>query len=158
MGLIARAANRLAEMTGAEPADCHAFLTTYTRQLLREAWHSVQSTRKRRRRAGYVAPTNGTATSTRAAKLMLDRLGEVQARVLDAITGTGLAGATAEEVEYIACLSGNTVRPRLRELEAADLIHRTNRTRTTTSGHNAYVWFRTMRGQLIVPSAKGVAK
>ena len=49
-------------------------------------------------------------------------------------------GATAQEIERGCALSGNTVRPRLRELEDMKLVRKTQRTRETASGRRATVY------------------
>jgi len=138
MGLITDTSARLAALTGLDPAAAHDFITAYSKELLRSAWHTLH--RRRRRLAGYLVPTNGTATS-QAAAMMMGNLGEVQQKVLAAVTSAGTTGATAQEIESATGLSGNSVRPRLRELEGAGMVHRTRATRATVSGRGAYVWF-----------------
>ncbi len=49
-------------------------------------------------------------------------------------------GLTADDLEVRLSMSGNSVRPRLRELEAARQVTRTARTRRTRSGSLALVW------------------
>jgi len=47
---------------------------------------------------------------------------------------------TAEQVAIDTGYSGNTIRPRLRELEDRGLIRRSTKTRRTLSGRRAAVW------------------
>jgi hypothetical protein len=86
------------------------------------------------------APHNGTATSVEAAESVEPVRGSLQWRVWRYVNGRDLDGATAQEIERGLGLSGNTVRPRLRELEAMQLIQKTNRTRETASGRKATVY------------------
>lgn len=47
---------------------------------------------------------------------------------------------TAEQIAIDTGYSGNTVRPRLLELEAKGLVRRSHETRRTLSGNEATVW------------------
>ena len=49
-------------------------------------------------------------------------------------------GMTAEELETATGLSGNSVRPRLVELAEVNLVTRTERTRKTRQGRDAFVY------------------
>jgi len=86
------------------------------------------------------APHNRTATSEAAAREIEPQKGSLQYRVWQYIRSFGRWGATAQEIEHGLNLSGNTVRPRLRELEEMQLIQKTKRTRRTTSGRSAFVY------------------
>jgi len=52
----------------------------------------------------------------------------------------GCDGSTADMLEGIVGVRGNTLRPRLKELEAAGLILRRGPTALTSSGRRAFVW------------------
>lgn len=70
------------------------------------------------------APDSGTATSHDAAKTVVPVLTTQRRRVLAAL----LRGpTTAQGIERITGLAGNSVRPRLRELEALGWVERTGR-------------------------------
>jgi predicted transcriptional regulator len=66
--------------------------------------------------------------------------GTLRAEVLAYIEGRAAMGACAFEVEAALGLSGNTVRPRLRELEDAGHIVKSQERRATPSGRDARVW------------------
>ena len=62
------------------------------------------------------AHVRGSATSEAAARHMLPRLGTTRRRIYDAIKAAP-DGLTAEELCLALSISGDTIRPRLRELE-----------------------------------------
>ena len=60
-------------------------------------------------------------------------------RILAALLEARPGGLTADELEERLSMSGNSVRPRLRELLEAGQVTRTDRTRRTRSGSLALV-------------------
>lgn len=84
-------------------------------------------------------PHCGTETSRAAAKAIKPTAGTLRAQVHQFIKSRGDMGATRNEIEVSLSMSGNTVRPRVRELIAAGLIVDTEETRTTPSGRSASV-------------------
>lgn len=78
-------------------------------------------------------------TRRAARRRILGGLPNLRARVLAALAASP-AGLTAEEVERVTGLSGNTVRPRLAELADLGRAVRSPRVRSTSSGRSAVVW------------------
>lgn len=64
----------------------------------------------------------------------------LRAKVYDFIAKRPAKGATLEEIELGLKLSGNTVRPRRKELEERGLIRDSGMRRKTVSGRDAIVW------------------
>lgn len=85
------------------------------------------------------APHNGTPTSVEAAESVEPVKGTMQWSVWRYVNNRS-DGATAQEIERGLGLTGNTVRPRLRELEAMHLVRKTDRTRETDSGRKAVIY------------------
>jgi hypothetical protein len=56
------------------------------------------------------------------------------------LRGRGEDGATDEEMQDALGMGGSTQRPRRRELELAETVRNSGRTRRTKSGRNAVVW------------------
>jgi len=79
-------------------------------------------------------------TSKEAAESITDRLGELQSEVLEFIRSKGDYGATADECETSLQMSGNTLRPRKRELELKGMIVPLGIQRKTISGRLAEVY------------------
>lgn len=79
-----------------------------------------------------------SATSRAAAESVVNA-GTLREKVRDFIADSD-DGATDEEVQIGLGLSGNTVRPRRRELEKAGHVVDSGRTRATQSGRQAVVW------------------
>lgn len=52
----------------------------------------------------------------------------------------GFSGCTAHELETLTKLSGNTIRPRLKELERDGFVRKGTLKRATPSGRMAIVW------------------
>lgn len=86
------------------------------------------------------APHNETPTSKAAAASIEPSKGSLQHDVWRYIKLRGGYGATAQEVEHGLAVAGNTVRPRLRELEEMQLIQKTDNKRRTDSGREAVVY------------------
>jgi hypothetical protein len=68
----------------------------------------------------------------------------IRYRIHAHIISCGLRGATADEIQRTLGLSGDTVRPRLVELRAADRITTMGELRETGSGRKALVWIGVM--------------
>ena len=85
------------------------------------------------------APHNGTQTSIAAAESIEPSMGRLQQIVLAYVVERGQLGATREEIETGLELGGNTVRPRVKELERKGLVRVCNDTRATRSGRAANV-------------------
>jgi predicted ArsR family transcriptional regulator len=84
------------------------------------------------------APHSWPATSRDAAHSIAPHLARLEQLVLDALGNAG--GLTAQELEYVTGLAGNTVRPRLWELRKRGLVADSGQTRKTPSGRAAIVW------------------
>lgn len=84
-------------------------------------------------------PRNGTDTSVDAARSVRSELPRLEALVLGALRASP-AGATAQELEAMTGLSGNTVRPRLVGLRERGLVEDSGGRRATASGRQAVVW------------------
>jgi hypothetical protein len=84
-------------------------------------------------------PHNGTDTSVDAARSVRSELPRLEALVLGALRGSP-AGATAEELEAMTCLRGNTVRPRLVGLRERGMVEDSGGRRATASGRLAVIW------------------
>lgn len=79
-------------------------------------------------------------TSKEAAEAIEPKVSALQGMVLKYIQSKGLLGATDQEVQTALGMTGNTQRPRRRELEIMRLIVDTKITRKSASGRNATVW------------------
>src|SRR6266550_602607 len=66
---------------------------------------------------GQEPPSVAIDTSEAAALAIQPKTGTLRSQVLSVIRGRGPRGATEREIEYVLRLPGNTVRPRLWELE-----------------------------------------
>ena len=104
--------------------------TAHTQQLL-----PLAGIQRPTPRPAAVAGT--TIDARRQIRAQSDRIRE---RVLRAIADAGSRGVTDAELERILGLSGNTLRPRRRELETAGLVVDSHRRRPTASGRSAIVW------------------
>ena len=85
------------------------------------------------------APNSGTLTSRMAAEGIEQSMGRLQAIVLEFVVACGQRGATRDEIEVGLELAGNTVRPRVRELQRRGLVRVCEDTRLTRSGRAANV-------------------
>jgi len=77
-------------------------------------------------------------TSRNAAEKIADKIGELHAKVLEAIRSLG--GLTDEEGSAATGLNGNTYRPRRVWLWKNGFIIQTENKRITAAGRNAVVW------------------
>lgn len=89
------------------------------------------------KRTPFVA---GSDTSAAAAEAIAPNAATLRAKVLRFIEGRGLDGATDDEVQASLEMSGNTERPRRRELEGQCLIGDSGKRRLTKSKRQAVVW------------------
>lgn len=78
-------------------------------------------------------------TSQEAAKAIAPTAATLRQRVLDAITAAGKAGLTDDEIQTQLWMSGNTERPRRRELEDAGRITNMGK-RVNARGNVCRVW------------------
>lgn len=83
--------------------------------------------------------SNSTETSDAAARSVSPKRSKLQARVVEAIS-RNYGEATADEIEVLTGLSGNSVRPRIVELREAGVIEDSGRQRPTRLGNKAVVW------------------
>lgn len=91
----------------------------------------------------------GSDTSEAAARSILDGHANLQLRVLDYVTRRAATGATCDEVETGLGLRHQTAAARLRELELAERVRKTEQRRKTRSGRAATVYRAVeVRGQL----------
>lgn len=84
-----------------------------------------------------LARTDHPDTSKAAAKAIAVKTGTLRWTVLESLRYGGLS---ADELERLLGLSGNTVRPRLVELRKAGFAIQTERTVPTRSGRAACIW------------------
>lgn len=82
----------------------------------------------------------GSRTSEAAANSIEPDLGKLQARVHSLVKQGGRRGITSDEIQVLAGMKGSTVRPRLCELESKGLVYKTDQTRLTRTGRNAFVY------------------
>ena len=78
-------------------------------------------------------------TSNEAARKIEPHRGDLRERVFQAIAARA-EGATAQELEGLTGLAGNTIRPRIVELYEANRIRRSGEKRRTRSNRRAEVW------------------
>lgn len=83
-------------------------------------------------------PSVAVDTSRQAAAAIAPRAGTLRALVLGFLKQYG--PMTAEQLEEISGLDGNTIRPRLVELRAAGRVEMTDDKRPTKSGGTARLW------------------
>jgi len=83
-------------------------------------------------------PASNDTTSRAAADAIRPHRESLRDRVLGTIKC--LNGATAWDIEFGTGLSGNTVRPRLRELVQAGRVYDSGETRRLASGRKAIIW------------------
>ena len=82
----------------------------------------------------------GSPTSTAAAVAVIPHAQAQRDRIEAYLKARGAWGATRDEMETDLRLSGDTVRPRCRELEKLTRVVNSGRTRLTRSGHAAAVY------------------
>lgn len=87
--------------------------------------------------------------SAAAAAAIKPDTSRLRGEVLKFITAQGIAGATDEEIQLALGMSGNTERPRRRELEERGAIRESGAKRPTASGRKAAVWVATALPTLV---------
>ena len=85
------------------------------------------------------APHSGSPTSRAAAEAIEPTAHTLRAKVLEFIRSQDHYGATRQEIELALSMSGDTCRPRCKELLAMNLIRATTDTRPTVAGRSAVV-------------------
>lgn len=85
-------------------------------------------------------PSMPIDTSEDAAEAIKPDAAAIRERVFDYVRATGVFGAIEQEIEGGLGLPGNTVRPRLWELENDGRIVKSTRTRQTRAGRKARVY------------------
>jgi hypothetical protein len=81
-----------------------------------------------------------TDTSVEAAEIILPKTGTLRRRVYDMILRHSDFGATDYELQARLDLTGNTERPRRKELQDRGLIQDSGQRRPTPSGRASIVW------------------
>lgn len=94
------------------------------------------------------APHSNQTTSRKAALTVAPRAGSQRWRVLTAIFNAGETGITRDELEARLGLSGNTIRPRVRELLDGGFAKETDRTRRTRANADSIVLTCLAKGEL----------
>lgn len=89
---------------------------------------------------GGTPPHVDNETSRAAAQEIVPTVKHLQKIVLDCVKRSADYGVTSDDIERFTGLSGNTVRPRRRELEKMGLIVRTDRKRKTASKRLAVIF------------------
>lgn len=85
-------------------------------------------------------PHSGPKTSQQAAAEITTVAGRLRTQVYEFIVSRGEVGATDCEIQLGLELSGNSQRPRRRELVQGLLVRDSGRTRPTPAGRQAVVW------------------
>lgn len=85
------------------------------------------------------ALSNSVETSDAAARAVEPKRTKMQIVVMEAIARNG-GDATADEIQVLTGLSGDSVRPRLIELCAVNALEKTDRKRQTRMGNDAFVY------------------
>ncbi len=84
-------------------------------------------------------PCSNDTTSREAAEAIAPKAKGLRAMVLLYLKRSP-DGSTAQDIEQGLDLSGNTVRPRLRELMQAGRVYDSGETRRLASGRKAIIW------------------
>lgn len=96
----------------------------------------------------------GSKTSEDAARRIDGSVDAIRAMVLEFMRKAGEDGVTDQEAQVALSLTGNTQRPRRRELEDAGFVVDSGRTRKTLSNRSAVAWKVTEMGMTMpCPSA-----
>jgi predicted transcriptional regulator len=105
----------------------------------------------------FETPSVPVDTSVAAAEAIRPSAAAIRERVADLVSRCGDFGATEQEIEAALALPGNTVRPRLWELEKAGQVVKSIKTRPTRAGRQARVYVALSRAPGLA-SAKNCAK
>lgn len=89
---------------------------------------------------GHAPFVSGSITSEMAAGDIQETTHTLRLKVLAFIKSRGAQGATDEEIQTALAMTGNTERPRRRELYLAGKIKQAGFNRKTKSGRAAVVW------------------
>lgn len=92
---------------------------------------------------GRAPHTKGSDTSREAAEAIEPEKGSLQYQVLAYLRKMRSFGSTDEQGARALRISGNTYRPRRRELQEMGFVRETNVRRPTESGRTATVWVAT---------------
>lgn len=88
----------------------------------------------------------GSETSKQAAEKIDNSSDAIRAVVLECMRDAGEEGRTDQETQVLLSMTGNTQRPRRRELEDAGFVVDSGRVRKTMSNRNSVVWVVTKMG------------
>ena len=99
------------------------------------------------------APHNGSETSKAAARSIAPRMNPMRVSILAALIRADPQGLTADEIERCTGMTGNSIRPRLVEMETLTWVVRDGDTRETRSGRPASVWRVTEKGSEVFTAA-----
>lgn len=94
---------------------------------------------------GPPAFTNSPVTRAAAGLAIRPDAARLRAKVFEYIKGRGGDGATDAEIQSALDMSGDTERPRRRELQQAGFIADSGQVRQTPSGRAAVVWVATAK-------------
>lgn len=100
------------------------------------------------------APHNESETSKKAAKSIAPIVNELRYTILNVLDLHLEKGLTADEIEVLTAISGNTVRPRLVEMSTLGWVRKTDLERRTRAGRDAAVWAITDLGRDKLRAAK----
>ncbi len=98
---------------------------------------------------------NAPTTKRAAAVAIRPTAGRQRMKVLAYLQSQGTIGATDEQIQLALDLTGNSERPRRKELQALGLIEDSGHVRPTTSGRAAGVWGATTKGLAIQTNKRG---
>ncbi len=87
----------------------------------------------------FAPPSNGTPTSSAAAKSVAPSTHTLRVELLTWLSGQAY-GATDEEMQHGVPMAPNTQRPRRGELVSLGCVRDSGRTRPTQAGRQAVVW------------------
>lgn len=93
--------------------------------------------------AEYIPAFQPHSVTSREAAKSVESISERDRKRVLAYLTQNKSGATDEQLAEGLCMSGNSLRPRRRELEKAKLIQDSGRYSLTHSGRRATVWIRT---------------
>ena len=99
------------------------------------------------------APHNGSETSKAAARSIAPRMNPMRVSILAALIRADPQGLTADKIERCTGMTGNSIRPRLVEMETLTWVVRDGDTRETRSGRPASVWRVTEKGSEVFTAA-----
>jgi len=101
------------------------------------------------------AHANARTTKRAAAVAIRPTAGRQRMKVLAFLQSQAAIGATDEQIQLALDLTGNSERPRRKELETLDLIEDSGDVRPTVAGRAAVVWRVTAKGQALNTKTRG---